>query len=220
MRKFALLAAVGAFALSACATDPYTGQQQVSKTAWGAGIGAVAGGAIGALTHTSNGRQAQKNALIGAGIGALAGGGVGLYMDQQQKELAAELRNTGVSVTRQGDNIILNMPGNVTFATDQADIKGNFYPVLNSVAKVLLHYGKTTVDVRGFTDSTGSDEYNLGLSQRRANSVADYLVSQGILAGRLQVTGMGKSNPIASNATPEGRQANRRVEIQIVPFVG
>jgi outer membrane protein OmpA-like peptidoglycan-associated protein len=160
----------------------------------------------------------QKNALIGAGIGALAGGGVGSYMDHQAEALSAELRGTGVSVTRDGNQIILNMPGNVTFPTNGSDVNGSFYPVLQSVAKVLNHYNQTLIDVQGFTDSTGSAEHNQTLSQQRANSVAAYLAGQGVMPGRMNVTGRGEAAPIASNATAEGRSQNRRVEIQISPY--
>ena len=216
--RLAALVMMGALTLSACTTDPYTGERKMSKTGQGAAIGAVAGAAIGALTNTSHGNQAAKNALIGAGIGALAGGGAGYYMDQQEKKLRQQLQGTGVSVTRVGDNIILNMPGNITFATNSSDINANFYRTLNSVALVLKEYEKTVVEVTGHTDSQGSDEYNLGLSERRANSVASYLIGQGLMAQRFVVQGMGKSQPIASNNTADGRQANRRVEIKLSPL--
>ena len=200
--------------LVACATDPYTGEKRVSRTAIGAGAGALAGAGIGALIGNHHGR----NAAIGAGIGALSGAGVGLYMDRQAAKLREELAGTGVSVTKVGDNIVLNMPGNVTFATDQAEVKSNFYPVLNSVAKVLKEYEKTLVHVTGHTDSTGGYEYNLGLSQRRADSVSSYLAAQGVQSVRLQARGFGPDNPVASNDTPDGRQQNRRVEITLEPL--
>jgi len=217
-KRLGIVFVTAALALGACTTDPYTGQPKLSNTAAGAGIGAAAGAAIGALTNTSHGNQAAKNALIGAGIGALAGGGVGYYMDQQEKQLREQLRGTGVSVTRVGDNIILNMPGNITFATNSSDINAGFYSTLNSVALVLKKYEKTVVEVTGHTDSVGSDEYNMGLSQRRANSVASYLISQGLMPARFVVQGMGKTQPIAPNNTEQGRQANRRVEIKLSPL--
>jgi len=201
-------------ALVACATDPYTGEKRVSRTAIGAGAGALAGAGIGALIGNHHGR----NAAIGAGIGALSGAGVGLYMDRQAAKLREELAGTGVSVTKVGDNIVLNMPGNVTFATDQAEVKSNFYPVLNSVAKVMKEYEKTLVHVTGHTDSTGGYEYNLGLSQRRADSVSSYLAAQGVQSVRLQARGFGPDRPVASNDTPDGRQQNRRVEITLEPL--
>ncbi len=205
------------FGLSACTTiNPYTQEKQVSKAAIGAGIGAASGALIGALTAKDKNRR--RNALIGAGVGAIAGGGVGYYMDVQEAKLRQRLENTGVSVTRQGDNIVLNMPGNVTFATNSPNINANFYDVLNGVAIVLKEYEKTYVDVVGHTDSTGSAEYNQKLSEDRARSVAGYLNSQGVLAERMLLAGRGESEPIASNDTPEGRAQNRRVTLQIAPI--
>jgi outer membrane protein OmpA-like peptidoglycan-associated protein len=204
------------FFTSACTTvNPYTEEQQPSKLAIGAGIGAAGGAVIGLLTAGSKHRQ--RNALIGAGIGALAGGGVGYYMDVQEAKLRQRLRNTGVSVTRSGNQIILNMPGNVTFETDSADINARFYPVLNSVAVVLREYHQTTVDVIGHTDSVGSASYNQKLSERRARSVAQYLAGQNVLPERLLIAGSGETQPIASNQTAQGRAQNRRVEIRILP---
>ena len=160
----------------------------------------------------------RTRVLIGAGVGALAGAGVGYYMDRQEAKLRDRLQSTGVSVTRQGDNIILNMPSNITFGVDQSDIRPNFYEVLNSVAIVLDEFDKTLVDVMGHTDSTGSAEYNIDLSLRRASSVGQYLVSQGVDGRRLLVKGFGEERPIADNSTEAGRAANRRVEIQISPL--
>jgi outer membrane protein OmpA-like peptidoglycan-associated protein len=200
--------------LGACqTTNPYTGQQQTSNTAKGAGIGAAAGAVIGALAGGS-----RKSALIGAGVGVLAGGAVGNYMDKQEAQLRQQLQGTGVSVTRNGDNLILNMPGNITFATNQSDVNANFYPVLNSVALVLKQYEKTMIDVVGHTDSTGSMQLNMQLSQARAASVGMYLQNQGILAQRIQTQGVGPQYPIASNDTPEGRAQNRRVELILRPL--
>jgi outer membrane protein OmpA-like peptidoglycan-associated protein len=152
------------------------------------------------------------------GIGALAGGGVGYYMDRQEDKLRAQLQNTGVSVTRNGDNIILNMPGNVTFATDSSNISADFYPVLNSVALVINEFEKTYIDINGHTDSTGAESYNQTLSEARASSVARYLESQKVVPQRIITRGMGESQPIADNDTPEGRALNRRVEIVLTPI--
>lgn len=222
MKKLALLASIATLALTGCeTTDPYTGQPKTSDATKGALIGAGAGALVGALTNTSHGNQSRNNALIGAGIGALVGGGVGNYMDRQNAELAAELRGTGVSVTRlPGNQILLNMPSNITFPTDGDQINSSFYPVLGSVAKVLVKFNQTLVDVRGHTDSDGAADYNLALSQRRAASVANYLVAQGVIGQRLVVTGFGETEPIASNATAGGKAQNRRVEIQIAPYTG
>ena len=201
-------------AATACTTNPYTGEQEASKTGIGAGIGAASGAILGAIA----GGGKRKNVLLGAGIGALAGGGVGYYMDKQDDELRAQLQNTGVSVTRDGDNIILNMPGNITFATGSSDINADFFAVLNSVALVVNKYEKTYIDIIGHTDNTGSAELNQRLSEARANSVARYLESQKVLPQRIVTSGMGMNNPIASNSTPEGRAQNRRVEIVLTPI--
>jgi outer membrane protein OmpA-like peptidoglycan-associated protein len=207
------------FAVSACqTTDPYTGEQKTSNTAKGAGIGAAAGAVIGAIAGGGSSEERRKKALIGAGIGALAGGGVGAYMDSQEKKLREQLAGTGVSVTRSGDNLILNMPGNITFPVNQFDVRADFYPVLNSVALVLKEYNKTLVDVVGYTDSSGGLDLNMQLSQKRASSVAAYLQSQGVVAERIATQGMGPQNPIASNDTAEGKQANRRVELTLRPL--
>ncbi|MEJ6782970.1 OmpA family protein [Aminobacter sp. Piv2-1] len=214
MKKTVLCVLVGSMLVAACTTDPYTGQQKVSNAAAGAGIGALAGAGLGLLA----GGNDRRNALIGAGVGALAGGLAGGYMDRQESELRAQLQGTGVSVTRAGDQIILNMPSNITFNTDQDAVKANFYPTLNSVALVLKKFNQTTVDVFGHTDSTGDDNYNFDLSQRRALSVANYLSAQNVDSRRFAVTGFGETRPIASNGTPEGRAQNRRVEIQLSPL--
>ncbi len=202
-----------ALGLAGCqTTDPYTGEQKINKTTIGAGVGAAGGAIIGAIAGN------RRGALIGAGVGALAGGAVGYYMDQQEAKLRAQLQGTGVSVTRSGNNIILNMPGNVTFKTDSSDVSSSFYSVLDSVALVINEFEKTYVDVVGYTDSTGAAEYNQRLSERRAESVAAYLRTRQVLASRLLVRGMGKSSPIAPNDTPEGRSLNRRVEIILAPL--
>jgi outer membrane protein OmpA-like peptidoglycan-associated protein len=212
------IAAVITGVLAGCYTqDAYTGNRQVSTTAKGAGIGALAGAVAGLLTGDDS-RERRKRALIGAGVGALAGGAVGQYMDRQEAKLRAQLQGTGVSVTRVGNNITLNMPGNVTFKTDSSDLQPNFFEVLNSVAVVLKEYDKTLLEVAGHTDNTGDDTYNMSLSERRAGSVAQYLQSQGIIGQRLITVGGGESHPIASNDNAEGRQANRRVELTLEPI--
>jgi outer membrane protein OmpA-like peptidoglycan-associated protein len=211
-----VIAGIAAF-LSGCETlDPYTGESETSKATKGALIGAAAG-VVAGLMSGDDAVERRQHALIGAGVGALAGGAVGHYMDQQEAKLRAELQGTGVSVTRTGDNITLNMPGNVTFDTDSSALRPQFFGVLNSVGKVLTEYDKTVVEVAGHTDSTGSDSYNLQLSQRRANTVGEYLYTQGIMDQRIISVGMGEHHPIADNSTPEGRQLNRRVEITLVP---
>lgn len=215
MKKAAIAAMTGALAFTtACTTDPFTGQQKISNTAGGAAIGA----GVGALAGLAAGGDDRRNALVGAGIGALAGGAVGTFMDRQEAELRAQLASTGVSVTRVGNNIILNMPSNITFATDQDAVVPGFYQTLNSVALVLKKYNQTLINIYGHTDSTGSDDYNQALSQRRANSVLGYLSAQGVNSQRMIATGFGESRPIADNSSESGRAQNRRVEIQIVPL--
>ena len=203
--------------VSACKTlDAYTREEKTSSATKGALIGAAAGAVVG-LISGDDAVERRQRALIGAGIGALAGGSIGAYQDRQEAALRAELEGTGVSVTRMGDNITLNMPGNVTFATDSSDLSPAFFDVLTSVGKVMNQFESTVVEVAGHTDSTGSDAYNQQLSQRRAQSVASYLGTQGVNSQRLITIGMGESRPVADNSTVEGRAANRRVEITMVP---
>ncbi|MBR9912807.1 MAG: OmpA family protein [Gammaproteobacteria bacterium] len=215
MRK--LMPLLLATTLAACvSTDPYTGQQKTSNTAKGAGAGAVAGAVIGAATASSKDRK--KGALTGAVAGGAIGGGIGFYMDKQEAQLRQKLQNSGVQVVREGDNIRLVMPGNITFATGQSAIRGDFYETLSSVALVLVEFKDTAIRVAGHTDSTGAADMNQRLSEDRANSVKQYLISQNIPAGRIQANGYGPRYPVASNATPEGRQANRRVELELIPL--
>ena len=215
-----VLVAVVAGLVSGCMTnDAYTGEKKVSDTTKGAGIGAIAGAALGALTG-DNSKDRRKRALIGAGVGALAGGAAGNYMDRQEAKLRAQLQGTGVSVSRSGENIVLNMPGNITFATGSADLNANFFSVLDSVVLVVKEYDKTIIDVAGHTDSVGSEQTNQALSERRASTVGTYLKSKGVTDERVATVGLGKSRPIATNDTPDGRQQNRRVELTLTPITG
>ena len=199
--------------LAGCQTlDPYTQQPKTSNATSGAGIGAVAGAVLGAAVSKGN---RGEGALIGAAVGGALGGGIGYYMDQQEMLLRQELEGTGVRVERVGDEIRLIMPGNITFGTDSERIDGSFYPVLDSVAKVLMKFDKSAISVDGFTDSTGSFEYNQMLSERRAQAVSNYLMQVGVDRMRIATRGFGERNPIASNDTPAGRAVNRRVEIWI-----
>ncbi len=218
MKKI-VISAIAAITLAACTTDPYTGRQKVSRTAIGAGTGAALGALGGLIVGNATGaRNKRESILIGAGIGALAGGGIGLYQDKQEAKLRNELRNTGVNVTRRGDVIILNMPDNITFTTARADIRPEFYRVLNSVALVLREYNRTLVNVYGHTDSDGSHQFNQELSERRGVNVTKYLISRGTDTRRYYVQGYGEERPIASNNTFEGKAQNRRVEIEIAPL--
>jgi outer membrane protein OmpA-like peptidoglycan-associated protein len=205
-------------AVTGCYTEnAYTGDRQVSSTAKGAGIGAAIG-VVAGLLMGGDAAAHRKNALIAGGLGALAGGAVGNYMDKQQGELRTQLRGTGVSVTRIGDNITLNMPGSITFATNSADLNGSFFRVLDSVNIVLKKYEKTLIEVAGHTDNVGSDADNQSLSERRANTVAQYLEAHGLRSDRVITVGAGETRPVATNDTPEGRQANRRVELTLTPL--
>lgn len=216
LKKIAFVALCATY-LSACTTtDPYTGERKVSNTAGGAAIGAGLGAVSGLLI--GGGHHQGRNALIGAGIGALAGGAIGSYMDNQEAELRAQLQGSGVSVTRQGDRIILNMPSNITFATDQDQVIPPFYRTLDAVALVLNKFNRTLIDVDGHTDSTGSIQHNQDLSMRRAVSVANYLAGRGVDQRRMATQGFGSSQPVATNATPDGRALNRRVEVAISPL--
>ncbi|GIU45650.1 OmpA family protein [Shewanella algidipiscicola] len=218
-KKHALTALVAgsALLLSACqTTNPYTNESQNAKATNGAIIGAIAGAAIGVASSSKSDRG--KGALIGAASGAAVGGGVGYYMDVQEAELRKQLQSTGVSVTRSGNNIILNMPNEVTFGVDQSQLSARAKQVLNSVALVAKEYDETRLNIVGYTDSTGSESYNLRLSQVRASEVANYLMSQNVAPRRIVSQGMGESRPIASNNTQQGRAQNRRVEIVLSPI--
>ncbi len=208
----AAIAATSVTAMAGCQTAPQTLQDN-KRTAIGAGVGAAAGAALGTLV----GGNDRRNALVGAGIGLLAGAAVGQYLDQQQRDLEASLAGTGAEVDRQGDQLLVTLPSQVTFATDQATIQPQFYPALNNVAQTLQQYPQSYIDVVGHTDSTGETAYNQRLSEARANSVAQYLISRGVSPARIQAYGMGETRPVASNDTPSGRQANRRVELLITP---
>jgi len=206
--------------ISGCTTyDAYTGEEKVSNTAKGAGIGAGVGAVVAYFaSRDKSSKERQKNMLAAAGVGAIAGGGVGYYMDSQEAKLRKQLRETGVSVVREGDKINLVMPGNITFDTNSGNLRSSFYDVLNSVAIVLEEYDKTIIAVSGYTDSTGSRSYNQQLSVERARSVANYLKSRKIVDARFEVVGFGEDYPIADNSTAEGRAQNRRVELTLIPI--
>ena len=212
------MAVCATVALAGCqTTNPYTGEQQTSKATIGAGIGALAGAVIGAATG-KDAKDRRKRALIGAGIGGLTGAGVGGYMDAQEAKLRQKLAGTGVSVTRQGDNIVLNMPGNITFKTGSSDLNADFYKVLDGVGIVVEEYDKTLIVVEGHTDNVGTDDMNQSLSERRAMSVGQYLTSKGVNGQRVMAAGFGESRPIASNDSDSGRSQNRRVEVRLEPI--
>lgn len=207
------LAAFSLVTVSACVTDPNTGERKVSRTAMGgiggAGLGYLLGSVIGGKTAR----------IVGAGIGGVAGAAVGYQMDKQIKELKESTAGSGVDVSEVGDGegILVNLPDGVTFAVDSTTISPSFQATLDQIAASLKQYPDSLIDVFGHTDSTGSDAYNLDLSKRRADAVARYLISRGVSSARIQTQGMGESYPVASNDTAEGRSLNRRVEIKITP---
>ncbi|MDR7134549.1 outer membrane protein OmpA-like peptidoglycan-associated protein [Lysobacter niastensis] len=197
--------------------QPAPQQQGMSKTSKGAIIGALAGVAAGLLSG-DDATERRQRALVGAGIGGLAGGAIGNYQDRQERALREQMAGTGVDVVRQGDNITLNMPSGITFDFDKSNLKPEFYPVLDNVARTLQEYNQTIVEVAGHTDSVGSDAYNQRLSEQRANAVSSYLTGRGLNRDRFIVVGAGESRPVASNDTDAGRAENRRVEITLVPI--
>ncbi|WP_027949361.1 OmpA family protein [Haliea salexigens] len=210
MRLNFVTAITASVLLSACTTNPYTGQQQASKAAtYGAGAAAVCA-LVGAI---DSGKHA-RNAALGCGI---VGAGVGAYMDVQEAKLREQLQGTGVQVAREGDNIRLIMPGSITFETNSYNLRGDFYPALNSVGQVLAKYADTTLRITGHTDNTGGRALNQTLSERRAGSVADYLATRAVERSRMLVQGVGYDQPIADNNTEQGRSQNRRVELMILP---
>ena len=223
--KLALAAAVLTATLAGCATTGggyYGGQPQQqdndnNRTQKGAIIGAVAG-AVAGLLSGDDATERRQRALVGAGVGGLAGGAIGNYQDRQERALRERMAGTGVDVVRQGDNITLNMPENITFGFDRSDLQPQFYPVLDNVAATLREYNQTIVEIAGHTDSKGTDAYNQALSERRAGSVGNYLMAKGLVRDRFILIGAGESRPVASNDTDAGRAQNRRVEITLVPI--
>lgn len=209
--------AAGLLMVGCATTDPYSGQTQRSSTATGTGIGAAVGAAAGALSGSGS-TSRRDRALIGAAVGAAAGAGIGVYMDRQEQELRESMRGTGVDVERRGDDIVLNMPSSVTFGFDSSELTVQARNALNDVANILTQYTDTRVNVVGHTDSTGSVSYNQQLSERRAEAVGNYLAQSGVMSNRLYITGDGPHQPVASNATEEGRAQNRRVEITLSPI--
>jgi outer membrane protein OmpA-like peptidoglycan-associated protein len=219
MRRFHTLTALaigGALvATAACTTNPETGNQRISRTAVGAIGGALAGYLLGDVV---GGRHDRAERIIGAGIGAVAGGAIGNYMDRQEAELRRQTAGTGVDVIRQGDDLLLRMPSGITFDYDRYDIKPQFQQTLDEVAGTLRNYNQTYIDVLGHTDTTGSDQYNQGLSERRAQSVASYLTARGVAPARIATRGYGESAPLFRPDDTEAKRAsNRRVEIKVVP---
>ena len=219
--KILTIPLITCLALSACATfEPYTGEQEVSNTAKGAGIGAGVAAVAAYLANKNEDDIGKRNRRIlkAATGGAAIGGGIGYYMDTQEAQLRKQLRGSGVSVERDGNNINLIMPGNITFSSGNANIDQSFLSVLDSVVLVLQEFDKTLIVIAGHTDSTGSDALNQKLSERRAQSVSTYFNTAGVIIDRIEVIGFGETQPVASNKTEAGKELNRRVEITLLPI--
>ena len=219
-----ITAAAAVALLSGCASqNPYDNQGQaqgssgISKTAKYGGLGALAGAVAGAaIDHNNRG----KGALIGAAVAGAASAGYGYYADRQEAALRESMANTGVEVQRQGDQIKLIMPGNITFATDSSNISSSFYTPLNNLGNSFKQFNENNIEIVGYTDSTGSRQHNMDLSLQRAQAVSNYLTAQGVDGSRLSVRGAGPDQPIASNADANGRAQNRRVEVNLKPIPG
>ncbi len=207
-------AAFSLVAVSACVTDPNTGEKKVSRTAIGGAGGAIAGMLLGGLIGGKTGR------IVGAGLGGVAGGVVGYQMDKQIRELKEKTEGSGVDVsqTPDGKAILVNLPDGVTFDVASYTLKPQFRTTLEQIATSLNQYPNSLIDVYGHTDSTGSDIYNQTLSENRASTVGNYLSTHGVAASRIRTQGFGETMPIGSNDTEDGRAKNRRVEIKIVPI--
>ena len=221
MKKLLIAFSVASIlALSGCETfDPYTGESKTSNTAKGASIGAGIGAALAYVQNRNKSSADRKEAMLkAAGIGAIAGGSVGYYQDTQEAKLRKQLRSTGVSVERDGDNINLIMPSNITFTSGGSTMSNSFFEVMDSVVLVVQEFEKTIIVSAGHTDSQGSDEFNQALSERRANAVAAYLLQKGVVEARIETIGFGEKQPVADNGTAEGRALNRRVEISLFPI--
>lgn len=211
MRRSVLIVSLvsASLAIAGCASNEY------SNTGKGAAIGAV----VGAVAGKATGNHKDKRLVIGAAVGALAGAAVGSYMDKQEKALNQELSGSGVKVVREGDKLRLDIPAQLTFDINRSDIRSSLYPVFNDIAKVLRDYEKTMLVIAGHTDDTGAYQYNMNLSQARADSVKQYLIAQNVQAIRLETKGYGPNYPIVPNTSESNRAQNRRVEIHIEPIV-
>ena len=200
---------------AACVTDPNTGQRRIDSRVIGGVVGTAGGYLLGDLL---GGRRDRTERIIGAGIGAIAGAAVGDYMERQRRELEARTAGTGVVVEQQGDELLLRTTASaITFPVNSADIQPQFRATLDQIAQTLAAYPSTLIDVYGHTDPSGGDAINIPLSQRRAESVANYLAMRGVNRARIATRGFGSTQPIADNSTEAGRAANRRVEIRIAP---
>ncbi len=210
------VSALAVLGLGAC-TDPGALSQPGSKTQQGAIIGGILGAGVGAIANDSD---PGLGAVTGAIVGATAGGVIGNQLDAQEKELRQTLQSDGISIVNTGDRLIVSLPNDLTFATDSYAVSAPMQADLRRVADSLVRYPNSVVQVVGHTDSDGDASYNQGLSERRANAVADSIQSGGVPYNRLTTIGRGENDPVASNLTPEGKAQNRRVEIVVIPQDG
>lgn len=206
---------IGALSLSACTDparlDPNDPQRNAKQ---GALFGGLLGAGIGAVSGAKNKTTAV---LAGAAAGAIVGGALGAQLDKQEAELRAQLASDGITIHNTGDRLIVSLPNDITFATDSFEVRPALRSDINKVASHLLRYPDMDVQVIGHTDSDGDAAYNIGLSQRRANAVADILQAGGVSYDRIVTIGRGEAQPIASNLTEAGKAQNRRVEIVMIP---
>ena len=221
MKKTKILIAVLAASFAGCAKDGTMGSMNRPYMEPGIFIGAAGGALLGAAAYK---KDRTKGAIIGAIGGGIAGGAVGAYMDKQkrdlEKNLAAEIKTRQARVDTLQNNIVrVTMTSDTGFATNSADIRPGFHSTMDKIADVVKRYGKTTLTIAGHTDDVGSNQYNQGLSERRAHSVAQYFEQKGVQDVRLATVGKGETMPLESNATESGRAANRRVEIYVEPVV-
>lgn len=213
-RILALPLLAAAMTLAGCQSMPSTIQEN-PNTATGVGVGAVTGALLGSAIAGRGNKTG--GALIGAAVGGLAGGAIGNYMDEQERALRQQTAGTGIDVQRQGENIVLSFPDQISFDVGRAEVKPQFMRPLDNVANTLNQYYQTRIEIAGHTDSTGSAAANQTLSENRAHAVRSYLASRGVAPERMYAVGYGQSRPIASNATDYGRAQNRRVEIIVIP---
>lgn len=209
----AIAALCAVLGLSACNDPARLSLDSATKTEQGGLIGGLVGAGIGALVASDS----TKGAVIGAAAGAITGGVIGNKLDRQEAELRAQLASDDITIRNTGDRLIVSLPNAITFDTDSFAVRTSLQSDLNTVADNLLRYPDSTVQVIGHTDSDGGADYNTTLSQRRAASVADVLQSGGVTYDRLQTSGRGEDQPLASNLTEDGKAQNRRVEIVVIP---
>lgn len=206
-----LVVAVAVMATGCAAPQTKTGKGAVYGTAGGAAAGALAGQLIGRDT-----KGTLIGAAVGAAVGGLAGAGIGNYMDRQEADMQQALaQSEAAQITREGNLLAVTLKGDVTFDTDSTMVRPGLYDEIDRIAKVMVQYPETQITVQGHTDSTGDAGYNQRLSERRAEAVKDLIIQRGVSPHRISSVGYGETLPVATNATPEGRRMNRRVEIRI-----